>query len=181
MRILSSFGRVISITAIFAVLLTATQGTAEAKSKRNQLPQAVVRTIQERFPDAKVTGFGKEREQGVRYYEVNLCQGESKIEVEVAPDGNIGEIESKVSFNELSADDQTKIRKGTHGGRIIRVEKHQRIGRPGNGTFVPLKLPTTFYEVKYYQGNRKKEVKIPIGTTDPEEDDEDDDDEEEDD
>ena len=36
------------------------------------------------------------------------------------------------------------------------------MGRGRNGTFAPLKSPVGFYEVKYYDGDRRRAVKVPI-------------------
>ena len=78
------------------VCVFAGKGVAAEHGKIKYLPAPVAQTIKEKFPDAIVVGFVMEREPGVRYYEVNLRRGEDRIEVEVAPDGNIGEIESRV-------------------------------------------------------------------------------------
>jgi hypothetical protein len=155
------------------------KGGAAEHGKIKHLPAPIAQTIKEKFPGATVVGFVMEREPGVRYYEVNLRRGEDRIEVEVAPDGSIGEIESRVALEGLPEAHQARIREAVGRGKIHRVEKHVRVGRGRNGTFAPLKSPVGFYEVKYYDDDRRRAVKVPI---DPDQiwvvDDEDDDEQE---
>ena len=138
------------------------KGVAAEHGKIKHLPAPVVQRIKEKFPGATVVGFVMEREPGVRYYEVNLRRGEDRIEVEVARDGSIGEIESKVALEGLPESHQERIREAVGRGKIHRVEKHVRVGRGRNGTFAPLKSPVGFYDVKYYDGDRRRAVKVPI-------------------
>jgi hypothetical protein len=133
------------------VFVFAGKGVAAEHGKIKYLPAPVA-----------VVGFVMEREPGVRYYEVNLRRDEDRIEVEVAPDGSIGEIESRVALEGLSEAHQARLREAVGRGKIHRVEKHVRVGRGRNGTFAPLKSPVGFYEVKYYDGDRRRAVKVPI-------------------
>ena len=55
------------------------------------------------------------------YYEVNLRDNGNRIEVEVAPDGSIGEIEAVVDFEEVPESVAERIHRAARGGRIIRV------------------------------------------------------------
>jgi hypothetical protein len=144
------------------VFVFAGKGVAAEHGKIKYLPAPVAQTIKEKFPGATVVGFVMEREPGVRYYEVNLRRDEDRIEVEVAPDGSIGEIESRVALEGLSEAHQARLREAVGRGKIHRVEKHVRVGRGRNGTFAPLKSPVGFYEVKYYDGDRRRAVKVPI-------------------
>lgn len=144
------------------VLVCAATSLTTEHAQSKQLPEPVLRTITEKFPGATVVSFGMEREPGVRYYEVNLRRDGDRIEVEVAPDGNIGEIESIVAFEGLPQAHQARINEAIGRGKIRRVEKHVRVGRGRNGTFVPLKSPVGFYEVTYYDRGQRRAVKVPI-------------------
>jgi len=167
-----------------AVAVVAVASTAIAKDGGKQLPAAAARTLTEKFPGATILSVGREREEGVRYYEVNLRRGKDRIEVEIAPDGSIGEIESVVTLSGLPKAHQKRIREAVGKGKIRRVEKHVRVGRGKNGVFAPLKTPVGFYEVKCYAGDRRREAKVALDPAqvwaigddedDEEEDDEDD-------
>ena len=167
-------------------LLAAASVMAGPKSTK-QLPDPVAKAVKEKFPDATVVGFEREREGGVKYYEVELRQAGDRIEVEVAPDGKTGEIESVVAFANLPQADQTRVRVKIGQGKIVRIEKHVRIGRGRGGTFEPLKTPVGFYEVKYRDGKGRREIKIAIDPNqeaamdDEDEDDDHDDDDDDDD
>jgi hypothetical protein len=142
---------------VLTVAVAIDLGVVEA-ARRRALPPAVAKAVKEAFPEATVTSFGRERERGVMYYEVSLRDHGNRIEVEVAPDGSIGEIEAVVDMADVPAGVTDQIRRATRGGRILRVEKHERRGVGRGGRFVPLDRPRTFYEVKYSRNGRRREI-----------------------
>ncbi|MBT4815429.1 MAG: hypothetical protein HON70_07005, partial [Lentisphaerae bacterium] len=119
-----------------ALLLFAVALPLAAADRR--LPSAAAKVIEANFPDAKITGVGRERERGAYYYEVNLKQGSRRFEVEVTSEGVIGEIEAKVKITDVPAALLKVIRRRVGDGRIVRVEKHERRGIARGGRFVPL-------------------------------------------
>lgn len=130
---------------------------AWAHAGRSNLPPKARESIQRNFPKARITAVGRERENGVMYYEVNLKENGKRFEVEVTADGTIGEIEANLRLSDLPADVREIVAKATKGASRIRIEKHERRGRAKNGTFVPLAQPTERYEVKYYlKGKRRR-------------------------
>ena len=137
-------------------LLLGAAGRLKAADRR--LPPAAARVIQANFPDAKITGIGKERERGAWYYEVNLKDDGRRFEVEVTKEGVIGEIEARIKISDIPAGLLNVIRRRVADGRVTRVEKHERRGIARNGKFVPLKEPRIMYEVKYRDrdGNRRE-------------------------
>ena len=147
-----------SSTALTAFLVAAPAALlptpAVAASRR--LPPAAARVIKANFPNATITGIGKERERGAWYYEVNLREGGRKFEVEVTKEGVIGEIEAKVRLSDVPDELLSVIRKQVGGARISRVEKHERRGIARSGKFVPLKEPRIMYEVKYYTADGRR-------------------------
>ena len=166
-------------------ITVATSSVADGRSRENQLPLPISQVITEKFPGVKVVRFERELEGNVRFYEVSLRKGDERMEVEIAEDGGIGEIESLLDFDGLSKEHQERIREAVGSGRIHRIEKHVRIGRLQNGAFVPLESPVEFYEVKYSMGGQRLESKISLDSEkvyedqDEKEDGEDGDDEEE--
>ena len=133
-------------------------GFTQARAGRTKLPAKAANAIKTNFPKAKVTGIGRERENGVMYYEVNLKENGKRFEVEVTPDGAIGEIEAKLGLKDLPKDVREIVAKATKGARRIRIEMHERRGRARNGTFVPLPQPTVRYEVKYSLSGRRRRL-----------------------
>lgn len=134
-----------------ALLCTATEAGL-------RMPPKVAETIKREFPNARVTGVGRERENGVMYYEVNLSRDGRRVEVEVTADGAIGEIEAYPRMEDLPKDVRAIVAKATKGARHVRIERHERRGRARNGTFAPLPTPTVCYEVRYVLDGRRRKL-----------------------
>ena len=124
----------------------------------DRLPDEVRESIRKAFPSAIVTGYGRETENGVRFYEVNLRQSDLRIEVEVDKYGGIGEIERRVSLNEAPQELLDAIAKVADKNGPIRVERHERWGVARNGRFVALQIPRVFYEVKLRIRGQRREL-----------------------
>jgi hypothetical protein len=140
------------------VLLVTACWCASARAEAVFLPEKVSETIERDFPGGVVAGVGRERENGVNVYEVNIAYRGERLEVEVAPDGTIGEIEAKVALRDLPPSVRDFAREATRGAQAVRVERHERRGRARNGTFAPLKKPTKRYEIKFRRGGRWRSV-----------------------
>jgi uncharacterized membrane protein YkoI len=121
-----------------------------------KLPEKAAQVIEANFPDARITGLGRERERGAWYYEVALREGNRRFEVEVTDDGVIGEIEGRVLFADLPPELQQKVRERVGRGRLARIEKHERRGVARSGKFVPISTPRISYEIKYYTANGER-------------------------
>ena len=148
------------LIVLVSSVLTAHQA-AIARGRNGTLPAAVEEAVREAFPDATIKSFGREREHGALYYEVNLRNNGARLEVEVSPDGVIGEVEGEVVMADLPKDLQDRIIKATRGMKIRWIELHERRGRAERGKFVPLAKPTTRYEVKCTDGRRRRSIVIP--------------------
>lgn len=144
------------------VLVASAADSAQAQRRRRskELPTPVAMAIKENFPNATIRSVGRERERQVRYYEVNLRYKGKRIEVEVAPDGSIGEVEGNVATEDVPASVMTALRKKIGSRRIVKIEKHERWGKGRDGRFVPLDQPRISYEAKYVDGGRRRETKI---------------------
>jgi hypothetical protein len=156
---MSSRLQAVAAPVILSMFLIAT--VAVARSPRT-LPAEVESAVRRAFPEATIRSFGRERENGALYYEVNLRQAGKRMEVEVSPEGVIGEIESRVYMEDLPAEMRSRIAKLTRGMRIRRIELHERRGRVKAGRFVPLAKTTIKYEVKYFDGRRNRSMMVPF-------------------
>jgi len=85
--------------AVRAAEEVAAEGKAEAKEEAKvELPLAVADAVKAAFPKAKIGEAKLEKECGLDVYEVELkLEDESEVEVEVAPDGTIVEIETEIA------------------------------------------------------------------------------------
>ena len=153
------------IAALSLAFILASAQTADAARKPRTLPAAVESAVRQAFPRATIRSFGRERESGAVYYEVNLRMDGKRLEVEVSPDGVIGEVEGQVELTALPKDLQDRITKATRGMKIRRIELHERRGRARKGKFVPLAKPKVKYEVKCLDGRRRRSIMIPYDPT----------------
>jgi hypothetical protein len=120
-------------------------------------PEALA-AVQELFPTASIVGIGREREHGVRYYEVAVRDGDERIEIEVTADGTVGEIESMVAISDVPAAVRSGIESLTTGVSVMHVERHEIRGVPRGDVFVPVDPPLIAYEVEYQVDGVWKEV-----------------------
>jgi len=135
-----------------------------SRSCEDQLPDAVVRTVRDRFPAASVLTFDRDYRRGLRCYDLVLRQLERRTRVVVAADGSIGEIESRLALQSLPVAHQALVRAATGDGEVCSIDTHLRLGLPSGGTFVLLDEPTGCYDVRYQRsaGERARLVKIPF-------------------
>ena len=152
----TAYWRIAGSLALACFLLA---GAAPAYGAKRGLPFEVRQAVKKAFPNATIRSYGRETENGVRFYEVNLRQNGLKIEVEVDKYGGIGEIERRISLAEAPKDLVKALSKVADNPRRMRIERHERWGRARNGRFVGLAAPRVFYEVKLYVNGRRREVK----------------------
>ena len=93
-----------AVTVLSSVLLAAVS-VASAKEERVELrdvPRPVMEAVTKRFPEAKVSGAGKEEgDDGQIVFEVQLTDKSQKVDMSVSPDGTIREIEKQVKQADL--------------------------------------------------------------------------------
>jgi hypothetical protein len=88
-------------TAVLLLLMFAAPVHADAPPA---CPQAVTASIQRAFPQATIGACKAEHEHGKAIFEVKLTRpGGDKIEVDVAPGGEILQIEEKIAVDALPA------------------------------------------------------------------------------
>jgi Putative beta-lactamase-inhibitor-like, PepSY-like len=95
-----------TIAALSLVLVAAFGVSARADDEKialDKLPGAVLKSIQAKFPGAKLEEAAKEVEDGKTTYEVEFTFKEGEYTVSVKPDGTIEEIEREVAIKDLPA------------------------------------------------------------------------------
>ncbi|MDB5309023.1 MAG: hypothetical protein JWO38_3225 [Gemmataceae bacterium] len=73
----------------------------EKKVPLDKLPKPVLETVKKRFPKAELLGGEKETVDGKTEYEVEIKDGETKIDVTVSPDGTLLGIEKVIAAKDL--------------------------------------------------------------------------------
>lgn len=157
-------GRAAEAPAAGVELLLRAFMAAVDRTREDQLPAAVAKTVKDRFPSASVLTFDRSHRSGVLCYDVVLRQVERRLRVEVAADGSVGEIESRLSLASLPAEHQALVLAATGEGELHSIDTHLRLGLAHAGTFVLLDEPVGFYDVRYQrnEGDRTRLVKIPF-------------------
>jgi hypothetical protein len=141
------------------------------------LPTAAASAVRALFPEGEITAVGREREDGVLYYEVVLRDGDAQFEVEVTAKGRVGEVETEVAWDDVPEQMRQRILAETGGARPASVERHQVHGVARGGSFQPVSPPIELYEIEYEVAGVWREVSIaPGGLVMMELDDDDDDD-----
>jgi hypothetical protein len=93
-----------TIAALSLVLLAAFGVSARADDEKialDKLPKAVLKSINAKFPGAKLEEASKEVEDGKTTYEVEFTFKDGEYTVSVKADGTIEEIEREVAIKDL--------------------------------------------------------------------------------
>ena len=108
---------------------------------------AVEQSIAREFPDGSITGCKAEHEDGHDRFEVKLTgKGGDNLEVDVAPDGKILQIEAPIALEKVPAAVMTAFSAKYPGVKPSRAEKQTRTGK------------SAAYELAFTSGSKNKEV-----------------------
>jgi hypothetical protein len=132
-----SYRKTISLFTVAVGLTTSAAAFANEKTvKQADVPKPVLAAVEAKYPNAKLTHFAKEVEDGKTLYEVALTVGTTHAEVSVSPEGKIVSEETTISVNDLP----DAVRNGLAGSRygkakVLRVERVMEAAKPGVTTF----------------------------------------------
>ncbi len=124
------------------------------------LPEGVEKALAAAFPRAVVTEAGKEVEDGVEVFELSLVQGGRDLEVEIAADGALIEVETPMPVEDLPEAVKAAVEEAAPGARIHRVEKAEVRAEVREGQVVPLPEPKVLYEAELRKGDLAAEVEV---------------------
>jgi hypothetical protein len=141
--------------------LTATPAAAKGAGKK--LPEAAKTAIAKSFAGATIRKVERQRENGVVYYEVEILLNRQEIEVEVAPDGALGEVTQELKQADLPADVAARIAALVGAGKLKEIERTEVRGVPQGTTFAPQTPAKVVYEVKYTDAITKKTAEARLG------------------
>ncbi len=127
-------------------------------ARASELPDKAQAALEKAFPGVQVRDVEREKEFGARYYGAEITVNGRRLEVEVSPDGVIGEVESVVDGKDVPAAIQEAIARQLKDKTIVKVERHERRASAKSGSWVPLSSPVIFYDVKYKDGSRRKSL-----------------------
>ncbi len=98
----------------------------EKKISKNDLPDAVVKSFQAKYPKAEIKGTSVEKENGHTYYEIESMDGTQKRDLLYTKDGKVAEIEEGISLDNIPSNIKSSIMKKYPDGKIKNAEKVTR-------------------------------------------------------
>ena len=98
----------------------------DVKLKKAQVPRAVLAAFKSAYPQATIRGYGREKENGKVYYEVESVEGQTTRDVLYNSDGTVAEIEEGIPTSDLPAAAQEALRAKYPGSVVTTVEKITR-------------------------------------------------------
>jgi Putative beta-lactamase-inhibitor-like, PepSY-like len=117
------FERAVAYPTLLASLAMAGAATAgEEKIPVKELPRAVLRAVEAKFPKAEIEGAAKEEEDGKTVYEVSLEVADRGVDVALTPDGTILEVEKEIPVDELPAAVKKALAKKYPKAKVAKAE-----------------------------------------------------------
>jgi len=160
-------GAAVMVLALMgAATLSADEGCKKEEAKAKvELPEAAANAIKKAFPNATIDEVEIDNENGMKLFEVELKQGEAEIEVSVAPDGTIVEIETEVALNDVPEKARAVISKAAEGAQIKEIAKEEvraevKKDDKGVATLVTLKKAKIAFEAELVKGDQKGEIEV---------------------
>jgi len=152
-------GLALAVSAAYA----ADEAKPEAKAKV-ELPEAAAKALKDAFPKATVDEVKMEKEEGITIYEVELKEDKSEMDVEVAADGTILEVETDVEMKDVPEAAAKAIQAAAEGAKIEELAKKEvraEIKKEGEtAKLVKLEKAKTLYGAEIIKGDQKGEIEV---------------------
>ncbi|HUW20972.1 MAG TPA: PepSY-like domain-containing protein [Sedimentisphaerales bacterium] len=126
------------------------------KCKKVSLPEAVKAAIDALYPQATIEE-AKEEEEGLKVYEVELKQNGEKVELTVAPDGTIVEVQSEVAMANLPPAVAAAITQAAESAKIKEISQEVTYWVV---VLKKLDAPETTYEAELIKDGKKSEIEV---------------------
>ena len=119
----------------------------DKKISKKQIPDAVMKSFTEQYPNAIIKGQAIEKEKGKTYFEIESVDGKTNRDLLYTSDGKVSEIEESMDPGALSDTMKSTISKEYPKGKIAKAE------RVTHGEMVG-------YEIQVKVGKKTHEVKF---------------------
>jgi len=107
-----------------AVLMLSLSAFAqETKIKQKDVPAAVIAAFKSAYPQATMTGFAREKENGKTYFEIESKDGSIGRDVLYNPDGSVAEVEETIAATALPAAAQELLHSKYPKAVVAKAEK----------------------------------------------------------
>lgn len=112
---------------------------------KEQVPQAVLQSFSQHYPNATVKRYALEKENGKTYYEIESKEGAISRDLLFTPDGKIAEVEESIPYDSLPLPVRDSINSKYGKKSFISAEK-------------VLRNDKTTFSVVLLVNNKKQEV-----------------------
>lgn len=133
---------------------------ATASSSEAKLPEAVRKTFDDKFPNAKIEKSDEEKEGGVVVFDIEFREGKAHKETDIAEDGTMLEMTVFVTPKVVPKAVMKEIRKAAEGAKMARIEKAEITHEAKDGKVVKLDKPKTHYAVEMTKGEQTAEIVV---------------------
>jgi len=142
-----------------------TKKSAKAKSAKPtissseaKLPDAVRKTFDDKFPNAKIESAQAEKEGGGTVWDIEFRVGKKHQETDIAEDGTMLEHSEQVMPKSVPKAAMSAIKKAAEGGKINVVEKVTLTHEVKGDKTVKLDKPKTQYEANVTKGEQSSDI-----------------------
>jgi hypothetical protein len=150
---------VIACVATVAAVPVACQKTPPAGAEKVALSAQAAAAIKSAFPKATLGGdVVVENEIGMDLFKAQLTRNGMGIEVLVAPDGTIVEVEREIAVKSLPEALAAAVAKVSSGAESVKVMKEEVRAEMAGGKLVKLAAPRVVYAVKMVKAGVSSEV-----------------------
>lgn len=130
----------------------------EATISAPKLPEAVKKTFEGKFPNAKIDKAESEKEGGVMVWDIEFRDGRKHKETDIAEDGTMIEFSEQVTQKSVPKDAMKSIKKAAEGGKLNRTEKVTLSYEIKDGKVIKLDKPKTQYEANVTKGEQSSDI-----------------------
>lgn len=120
--------RILSGIALGLVISVGAQAK-EKQIKQSNLPTAVQKTAAEHSTGATVTGYTKDKVEGVMLYQMDLLVEGRTRGIVMGPDGTVVQVEQEIAWDQLPADVQTDLANVAGKGKYVAVSTITKDGK----------------------------------------------------
>jgi uncharacterized membrane protein YkoI len=135
-------------TVLLVVVALSGAQAQEKKIRREQLPPAVEKTVAKESEGATIKELATEVEHGQKLYEVSLDVNGHGKDILIDKNGNVVEVEERVSLDSLPPAVQEALKQAAGKGTITVIESLTK-----KGTLVA-------YEAQIKRGKKRSEIQV---------------------
>jgi len=148
--------KLVCIAMVVGVIACVVTYAGKDEQKKSCLPPAVEAALNALYPNAEIEEAEVEKE-GLKVYEVELEQNGQEVEVMLAPDGALMEVETEMTVEGLPELVAKAIAKAAEGATIKEVSKEVTYAVV---KLVKLDQPQTSYEAELSKEGAECEIEI---------------------